>query len=654
VPRSSAAVRPPPDAPPPPPAAPASPPSRLLALAQHVGVLALSTLLGIWHTWPLARYLGGGRIAGHLDDPWMNAWHMWWMRQALWEAPHNPFETPLLHWPLGAQMYWHTLAPAKTAWGVVLLPWLQPEGAHNLVILATFTLTGYTAWLLLRHVLGRAGVHGALGAVAAFAGACVFNFSRYHLTHAHAHVNLASLEGIPLYLLFFLRWLEAGRRRDLVGVGASALYLALCDYYYLVYVALFSAAWLVAERWRAGALLSRGTLRDVTVRRGLAAAAVAALATAPIVGALLAHAFPPPTSPHHGDSDYYADLAGFFLPDRASGLFPLLPADLQQLVLRLPGNLEENGYYLGWLCLGVGALVLARGAPGARRWAGIGAGFTLLSMGSFLSFAGSTALSPTLLLAVATALFALRRPWRRGGAARDLFALLVLVTAACALVPPTAFGNPWKVQLPLPYPIFKQVVPFFSRGGMPVRLALLGTLSLAVLVALGAAQLGRWVAARRGSRPLGLASAALVAVLPQLDYAQRPFPLEPIPPRSSIFERIRAEPPDVAVLVDGHPISQFEQAWHGHPISAARLSRVPQPEAQLMATRLYRALHDGQDLDRPVSAGEQAELRRYLREHRFRYYVTHFNDARVHHFVTAVLGGTLTFQDRYVLAYTFE
>ncbi|MBF5042717.1 hypothetical protein FGE12_09925 [Aggregicoccus sp. 17bor-14] len=626
----------------------------MLALLTHAGVLALSTALGVWHTWPLALTLRGGWIAGHLDDPWMNAWHLWWMRRALWSTPHNPFETPLLHWPLGAQMYWHTLAPAKTAWGVLLLPWLPPEGAHNVVILGTFTLTGYTAWLLMRSVLARAGTSGALGAVAAFAGACVFNLSRYHLTHAVAHVNLASLEGLPLSLFFFLRWLDGGRRRDLAGLGLSALYLALCDYYYLVYVALFCAAWLVAQRWREGGLLARGAWRSPTLRRGAAAAVVAGLCTAPIVLALLAHAFPPPTSPHHGDSDYYADLLGFVLPDRASALFATLSSELQQQVLRLPGNMEENGYFFGWVTLAIAVLALRRRAPDAARWAGIGGGFVLLSLGTCLSVGGETRLPVAPLLVAAMLVVTLLRPWRAGGPARDLYVLGLLVAAACLLSPPTAFGRAWSVELPLPYPLFKQVVPFFSRGGMPVRLALMGTLSLGVLVAFAAAQLGAWAAREGRSAPLGLACAGAVALVPTLEYRSAPFPLTQLPPRSAIFDRIRAEPPDVAVFVDGHPISQFEQVWHEHPISAARLSRVPVPEAELVQSRLYRALQDLRELDGPVSPEEQARMRGFLREHHFRYYVTHYGDPRLQRFVTEVLGGTQVYRDAYVLAYTFD
>src|SRR5262245_59086124 len=227
------------------------------------------------HLWPLPKRIGDG-VPGGLEDTWMNVWHLWWMRQALFERPQNPFFAPILHWPRGAELYWHSLAPAKTAWGALLLGFMRPETAYGALLAATFVVTGYTTWLLLRYLLVRGGFAEPIAAAAAFAGACAFNFSRYHLAHAHAHLNLVSLEGIPVYLLFFLRWLETGRRRDLAFLGLAALYTALCDYYYLLYLALFSAAWLLADRWRRGALLSPAALADPALRRG-AAAALAAL-----------------------------------------------------------------------------------------------------------------------------------------------------------------------------------------------------------------------------------------------------------------------------------------------------------------------------------------------------------------------------------------
>ena len=47
-------------------------------------------------------------------------------------------------------------------------------------------------------------------------------------------------------------------------------------------------------------------------------------------------------------------------------------------------------------------------------------------------------------------------------------------------------------------------------------------------------------------------------------------------------------------------------------------------------------------------------MRGFLREHHFRYYVTHYGDPRLQRFVTEVLGGTQVYRDAYVVAYAFD
>ncbi|MFP2930982.1 hypothetical protein ACLESO_38450, partial [Pyxidicoccus sp. 3LG] len=458
----------------------------LLRRLLHPLVLLAFSLLSAFHTWPLLSKLKG-HIAGGREDVLMNMWHLWWMRQAVWVEPQNPFFAPMLHWPLGAELYWHTLSPAKTLWGVVLLPWMPLEMAYNLVLFGTFVLTGYTAWLLLRYLLERAGFSPGLSAAAAMAGACVFTFSRYHLAHANAHLNLSALEGIPLYLYFFFRWLDEGKRRLLVGVGLAALYTILSDYYYLLYIALFSFLWVVAERWRHGPVLSLGTLKDAGVRRAGMAALAAGVACVPAVVPLLLHLFPAPIGIHHGDSDYFTDLYAFFLPDFMSGWVESMPDWVQQFAKglvqgKMSSNAEEAGSFLGWLTLVLAGFALWRGVPDGRRWAWLGLAFALLSMGTVLNINLVDKVSPSVLL-LAVTLGVGWHPALRGRAwHRDVVVLLGLCTLVASISTLTSFEKPLLVQVPMPYVVFKHVVPLFSRGGMPVRFALLTTLALSVLV----------------------------------------------------------------------------------------------------------------------------------------------------------------------------
>jgi hypothetical protein len=622
-----------------------------LAWLWHPGVMVAMLGLAILHTWPMARFLDGYIAGGPREDPYMNAWHLWWMKRAFTEGL-NPFLTPYLHHPLGAELYWHTLAPAKTTLGILLLPMLSPELAYNLLILSTFVTTGWAMWLLLRELLLRAAFEPDFAACAAFAGACVFNFSRYHLAHSFAHLNLSSLEGIPLYIFFLLRFLDGGRRKDLVGLALAGAYTLLCDYYYLVYEALFSVVYVLALRWRRGPVLSWQTPKDPAVQRAVWAGGATLLACLPLLMPLILHAFPQPISIWHGDSDYHSDLVGFFLPDRASGWLRSMSPALKATVRALDGNMEEDGYFLGWGTLAIGLYAFWRGVPSGRFWLWMGVGFSVLSLGTRLAVGGSTNVHPTLILAFIAALLLASRRVREKSWGLDVGLFVLFCAVVTWFSPLTAYERPLTVELPMPYVLFKTVVPFFSRGGMPVRLQLLMTVTLAVLFAFGVAYLARRFA--KGENRLGQALCLGLALIPNLEYRNLPMEMEPVPERSPIFEQIRAEPKEVAVFADEHAYTQFEQIYHEHPITYARLSRLPVREAAMVGSRLYQSLMFKRRLQEPVSEEEATRMRAYLKEHRIKYYVNHTPHPVVDQFVTEALQGQIVSQEFGRVVYRFK
>jgi hypothetical protein len=624
----------------------------LRTLALHGAVVMLFTALSIWNTWPLARDMRGHLI--EKDDVYMNVWHLWWMRQALWEAPQNPFEPPLLHHPIGAELYWHTLAPAKTALGVPLLAVMEPVTAYNFALFGTFVLAGYTAWILLRYLLRRAQIAEPLAGWASIAGACAFTFSPYHFAQATAHLNLAAIEGIPLYVYFFLRWMDEGRRKLLWGMGLSALYVCCSDFYYVFYVALFSLAWVVADRWQRGPLFSMETLSDDRIRRAAVGALACAAALLPPLIPLLLHLEPPPIQIHHGDSDYYVDLMGLVVPDPYSGWLASMPADWQRTIWELSSrfmarNLEETGYFLGWGIPLACTFALAAGVPYARRWVTIGAIFLVLSMGTLLQIAGQNRHTPVVLLLAAALILLLARSTPAGRWRKWDVLLVLLASAVVGMSHPfTAFGAPYASEIPLPYLVFKSVVPLFGQAGMPVRFEFMVTLVMAVLVAFAAGRLGAW-ASRKGSAA-GLAAATLVVAIPNLDYHRVPMPLAPAPVLPAIFQEIAAAPPDVAVATDS-VMGQFEQVYHRHPITFARQSRLPVRELAFERSPLIAAFHRHQ-CDSNISEAERAGLRQYLRTHKIRYYVAHWTPCDA--FMREILGGTLAYTDGRRWVYRFD
>jgi hypothetical protein len=493
-----------------------------------------------------------------------------------------------------------------------------------------------------------------LASVAGIAGACAFTFSPYHFAQATAHLNLAAIEGVPLFVYFFLRWMDEGRPKLLWGVGLSALYICYCDFYYLLYVALFSLAWVVADRWRRGPVISLQAFSDDRVRRATLLAVACAVALLPALVPLVLHLRPPPIQIHHGDSDYYVDLIGLVVPDPYSFWLASMPLGWRQAIRGIAsrfmaGNLEETGYFLGWGVPLTCALALLGGVPHARRWMAIGSLFLVLSLGTRLQIGGESRHTPVVFLVALALILLVARVapagrWRK----RDVMVVLLAAAGVGLLQPFTAFGARYATEMPLPYLVFKNVVPFFRLAGMPVRFEFMVTLVMGVLVAFAAGRLGTW--ASRTGRPHGLALASLVAVVPNVDYHRVPMPMAPVPTMPPIFQEIAAAPPDVAVATDT-VIGQFEQIYHRHPITFARESRLPVREFAFERSPLIAAFHAHQ-CNSAVSDGERAEMRRFLKGHNIRYYVAHWTPCDG--FMRDVLGGTLAYSDGRLWVYRFE
>jgi hypothetical protein len=623
----------------------------------HVTVFGAMTGIATVILWPLLTHLKTCLPFWYFDT-WLDTWTVWWMRQALWVHPHNPFVSNLAEYPLGAEMYWHNVEFAKSAFGVFLVPGLGAIGAHNLLIWSTFPLAGYSAWLLVRYILEREGFDDTTSSCAAFAGATAYAFSRYHLCHAEAHLNLTAIEGIPFYLFFFIRYLDRGRRWDLFGLSCGIVYTAFSDSYYLVYAAVLSGLWVLAEAGRRGALFKVRNIFTVTNRRAVTVVFTVAVVLSPWLGVLIKHAFPPPSSPFHGDADFNADIVGYLLPDRISYWFPKLPPAWRDLSGRIEGDNEENGLFLGYLTPLAGYIAYRwHFLRAGTRWLAFALFFISLSFGFELHY--GTAFDTPVWFAFALPAFALALlPGSlRPGIHRDAWITLGLAALGCKVLPVTANGVPFRAHILLPYSVFKTVVPFFSRGGMPDRFVLCATISVAVLFGAFVARLGTRIAAKTNKpwvAPLVMVS---MAAIPCAEYWPRPMNMEPPPPPPPVFEQIRKEPPQIAVFTDASPMAQFEQITFNHPISYARMARIPVALDDFeRPKRILQVLHHERTMDQPVSDAERKEMHEYMKKYHFRYYIAHFWDDARDKFVREQLGGRLLYRapDSTVIVYRFD
>lgn len=212
----------------------AAKPSRARALSSHLAGLALFTALALWFTWPIPTDIRN--LSGAYGDGPMFLWNLWWFRHTLDTPGASLFHTDYIFHPVGADLYLHTLTPARGAMALPFLP-LGTVAANNVLYLLSFVLGGYFTALLARRLVRWWP--------AAWLAGVVYSFSAFHLARGNGHFNLTEIQWLPLYLLVFLRAIEERAPRFVALAGLVLLFIAYVDLYYLVFGALLSVVYLV-------------------------------------------------------------------------------------------------------------------------------------------------------------------------------------------------------------------------------------------------------------------------------------------------------------------------------------------------------------------------------------------------------------------------
>jgi len=223
-------------------------------------------------TWPLVTALPR-QIAGDLGDPLFNSWVLRWTSGQVLAALHGDLSALSRYWQ-GNIFY---PAPLTLAYSEHLTPQMLqilPVMAatdnvilcYNLLLLATFVLSGLGMYLFVRELTGQP----LAGVVAGLA----FAFAPFRVAQ-YSHLDVLSSQWMPFTLYGFRRFFVTARLRPLLGGTAALVAQALSCGYYLAYFTPFAVAYCLYE------MVVRGTLSDGrTWRALLGAGGVALLVTA--------------------------------------------------------------------------------------------------------------------------------------------------------------------------------------------------------------------------------------------------------------------------------------------------------------------------------------------------------------------------------------
>ena len=353
-------------------------------MRRHTAIPGLFLLLTLALTWPLPLHLGDA-IPGDAFDGWQNYWNLWWVKTAVLEQHAQPYFTDALYHPSGVSLWFQTINIFN---GLSSLP-VQLAGnlfwAYNAVVLFSFVMAGYGATLLAALALRRAGARSgsALWSGAVLAGV-IYAFSPFHFAHLLGHMQVFSLEFIPFYILYLLLALPPGdatfHRRKAVMAALFLILAALCDWYFGLYLGLFTVVyvlWLLLRRqFRWPHLAALAVIGGLTL-------IVTGPLLAPMVIESIRYDFmkPPPGQ----IVALSADVFSFLIPSLQHPLWGDWAASLRA---NLPASPSENTLYLGLIPLLLAGYALFKRRLRLGFWAVAAVVFAIFALGPVLHLAG--------------------------------------------------------------------------------------------------------------------------------------------------------------------------------------------------------------------------------------------------------------------------
>jgi hypothetical protein len=457
-------------------------------------------------TWPWITHFNRDFFTD-VGDGLQNVWNMWWIDKSVGQLHVLPWFTTYLHAPWGVTLVGQTLNPINGFVGIILMHFMSLMQAFNVMITFAFIFGGLTMFWLCRY-LTKAYVPSLIGGA-------MFTFSSYHFAHALGHMQLVSLEFIPLFVLLWWKLLIKPGYRLAVGAALALLLVLFCDYYYFLYSLLMAV-------FIAGYLLYR---KDITIdafrqkqnwRPLLVFVVLCLVLVAPLPVALLKANAHGGLVGAHDARTFSTDLASPFI----DGGFWHFSSWTHLYWGHVRAYIAESTVYLGvsvWLLLVIAIWKRGKIHRDVVFWIGVGLFFGILSLGPRLLVNGDTI-----------------------------------------------------EHFPLPYALAEHIVPSLRLSGVPVRMMVMVTFAATILVAMVLAKVD--IKKRRGQLLVGLFCVVLA-----FEMWPMTLPLTPdTQPRYVIA--LKALPAGV-VLDNAAPDGSeqlLHQTSHEHKMILGYISRTPQ------------------------------------------------------------------------------
>ena len=459
-------------------------------------------------TWPLI-FSFHTHFFADTGDGLQNVWNIWWINKAVTELHQNPWHTTFLHYPQGASLLGQTLNPFNGFIGIFLLKFLTLIETHNVIVLFSFVMGGVTAFWLSFYITKSYWCSLIAG--------YIFTFSQYHFAHAQGHLQLVSLEWIPLFVLCWYWLITNPGILKAIAAGVVLFAVLLCDYYYFLYCVLSG---ILIMLWYA---LSNRDILFFLKRKYLfvlsAFIGVCLITSGILIGSLLLTNIKDPFVGAHDPLRYSLDLLAPFIP---GGHWRF--AELTKFYWsRLPGNIHESSVYIGASVALLICYVWYKRSECRLQYSSLYLWFGILF------FFGIMALGPVLHV---------------GG--KQIFTGI------------------------MPYTVLQTVIPPLKLSGCPARMMAMVVPSSAVISAIGLHTLFQ----RKGARHVLLAG--ILGFLLLVDFLPKPLPSSKLNIPEYI-DLLKALPKNGGIIdtVNRGSAALYYQTVHEIPMADGYISRYP-------------------------------------------------------------------------------
>jgi hypothetical protein len=401
------------------------------------------------------------QLIGDGGDTFSGLWDLWWVRHSILSLA-NPYLTDYIFYPIGTDLYLHSLSPAA---GFITVPLQLTVGlvfSYNFLIILSFVLAGYGAYRFAYYV--------TKDKKASFFSGLVFGFSAYHFARAWGHLNLVTIQWIPFYVLFLFKMRkEASLKNVFLAVFFLVLTALMADLQYVVFLGLFTLMLFIHDL-----LFNRKQIGKFLLKLGIMTATFSglmALTMGPFFYGLLtgkyAYAAPSPND----SITMSADLLGFFIPSSLNLFFGRYA---QVVILHFSTTGIESVVYIGYTVLTLAIFAAAKLWKAAKFWLLGALVFVILSLGPILHVFGISSFTSL------------------------------------------------HINIALPESLLLSALPIFR---VPSRFILMVTLCLAVLCAITLKHANGWFAKLKRGKIVGLLFFVFISVAFLAEVNMLPFPV---------------------------------------------------------------------------------------------------------------------------------